>query len=146
MSKKKSQPDTLLNLEGWMDQKRGKSIVCAQTEKGKRTQKQKKALTNVLLKRKASLPCREKAYTVWNQKTGARTSNYGSRVDFILAAGPDKADPHSPAAGHAAVYNSPAAVPGADADSPAADDGAAASSPAASAGTHADTQQVHQVS
>jgi len=100
----------------------------------------------VLLKRKASLPCREKAYTVWNQKTGARTSNYGSRVDFILAAGPDKADPHSPAAGHAAVYNSPAAVPGADADSPAADDGTAASSPAASAGTHADTQQLHQVS
>ncbi|KAL0040073.1 hypothetical protein WJX79_005110 [Trebouxia sp. C0005] len=85
---------------------------------------------------------REKAYTVWNQKTGARTSNYGSRVDFILAAGPDKADLHSPAAGHGANHNSPAAVPGADADSPAADDEAAASSPAASAGIHADTKQV----
>ncbi|DBA67871.1 TPA: hypothetical protein ACH3X2_014155 [Trebouxia sp. C0005] len=85
---------------------------------------------------------REKAYTVWNQKTGARTSNYGSRVDFILAAGPDKADLHSPAAGHGANHNSPAAVPGADADSPAADNEAAASSPAAPAGIHADTKQV----
>ncbi|DBA80829.1 TPA: hypothetical protein ACH3X1_008046 [Trebouxia sp. C0004] len=84
---------------------------------------------------------REKAYTVWNQKTGARTSNYGSRVDFILAAGPDRADPHSPAAGHGALHNSPAAVPGADADSPIADDGAAARRLAASAGTPADTQQ-----
>ncbi|KAL3146027.1 hypothetical protein ABBQ38_015382 [Trebouxia sp. C0009 RCD-2024] len=38
---------------------------------------------------------RERAYTVWNQKTGARATNYGSRVDFILAAGP-KAAAHSP--------------------------------------------------
>ena len=82
---------------------------------------------------------------MWNQKTGARTSNYGSRVDFILAAGPDKADPHSPAAGHGADQNSPAPVAGADADSPAVDVEAAAGSPAASAGTHADTQQGHQV-
>ncbi len=66
-------------------------------------------------------------------------------MDFILAAGPDKADPHSPAAGHGADQNSPAAAAGADADSPAADDEPATSSPAASAGTHADTQQVRQV-
>lgn len=32
---------------------------------------------------------------MWNQKTGARATNYGSRVDFILAAGP-KAAAHSP--------------------------------------------------
>ncbi|KAL0046517.1 hypothetical protein WJX82_002646 [Trebouxia sp. C0006] len=87
---------------------------------------------------------REKAYTVWNQKTGARTSNYGSRVDFILAAGPHKADPHSPAAGHGANQNSPVAVAVAAADSPAAGDKPATSSPAASAGIHADTQQGHQ--
>ena len=100
----------------------------------------------MLPKRKASFSCREKAYTVWNQKTGARTSNYGSRVDFILAAGPDKADPNSPAAGHDADHNSPAAVEGADADSPAAGDEAAASCSAASPKIHTETQQEHQVS
>ena len=42
--------------------------------------------------------CRKAAYTVWNQKTGARASNYGSRVDFILAAGPVAAQ---------AAWNSP---------------------------------------
>ena len=30
--------------------------------------------------------CRPKAYTVWNMKRGARVTNYGSRIDFILAA------------------------------------------------------------
>ena len=43
---------------------------------------------------------RKAAYTVWNQRTGARGSNYGSRVDFILAAGPKAAasgvGPNSP--------------------------------------------------
>ena len=66
-------------------------------------------------------------------------------MDFILAAGPDKADPHSPAAGHGANQNSPVAVAVAAADSPAAGDKPATSSPAASAGIHADTQQGHQV-
>ena len=46
---------------------------------------------------------KEKAYTVWNQKSGARASNYGSRVDFILAEGPNAhssgATASSPAAG-----------------------------------------------
>ncbi len=118
------------------------SVFCAQTKSHIKSI----LLTVALPKEKAFLPCRESAYTVWNQKTGARTSNYGSRVDFILAAGPDKADPHSPAAGHGADQNSPAAVPGADADSPAAGDEAAASRPAASAGMHTETQQGHQVS
>ncbi|KAL3155760.1 hypothetical protein ABBQ32_012777 [Trebouxia sp. C0010 RCD-2024] len=93
---------------------------------------------------------RERAYTVWNQKTGARATNYGSRVDFILAAGP-KAAAHSPArAAHAeggttgAAANSSAGVAhaeevrtGGDTTSPArvaqaeeARMGAAAGSPA----------------
>ena len=33
-----------------------------------------------------SCDCRPKAYTVWDVKSGARSTNYGSRVDFILAA------------------------------------------------------------
>lgn len=51
---------------------------------------------------------REKAYTVWNQKTGARATNYGSRVDFILAAGPRAAN-NSPAKGAHARQPGPAA-------------------------------------
>lgn len=87
---------------------------------------------------------------MWNQKTGARATNYGSRVDFILAAGP-KAAAHSPArAAHAeggttgAAANSSAGVAhaeevrtGGDTTSPArvaqaeeARMGAAAGSPA----------------
>lgn len=30
-------------------------------------------------------PMRERAYTCWNTKTGARVSNYGARIDYILA-------------------------------------------------------------
>ena len=30
-------------------------------------------------------PDRQKAYTCWNTKTGARLSNYGARIDYILA-------------------------------------------------------------
>ena len=72
--------------------------------------------------------CREKAYTLWNQKTGARTSNYGSRVDFILATGPG-ADLPSPAAALVAEMNSPAAAT--DATRPATQSQAVLGSPAA---------------
>lgn len=130
-------------LKGGCIRSVAKIIFCSQTK----SYIKNTLLTAALPKSKAflSFPCREKTYTVWNQKTGARTSNYGSRVDFILAAGPHKADPHSPAAGHGANQNSPVAVAVAAADSPAAGDKPATSSPAASAGNNADTQQGHQV-
>lgn len=77
---------------------------------------------------------REKAYTVWNQKTGARGSNHGSRVDFILAAGP-RAAFSSPAEGPNAQMSGATASsptpPGATSSSPAADPKGAFSSLAA---------------
>ncbi len=90
---------------------------------------------------------RKKAYTVWNQKTGARASNYGSRVDFILAAGP-RAPSHSPAAVPGADATSPAAA--SEATSDAADEGAVAASPVVTLSSAAsgptDTAPAQQVS
>ena len=45
---------------------------------------------------------------MWNQKTGARATNYGSRVDFILAAGRRTAE-NSPVRG--AHTRQPGAAP-----------------------------------
>ncbi len=34
---------------------------------------------------------RREAYTCWSTASGARINNYGTRIDLILAAGPDSA-------------------------------------------------------
>ena len=77
---------------------------------------------------------------MWNQKTGARATNYGSRVDFILAAGPRAAE-IGPAKG--ALARQPGATP----DSPTATELRAGTStsgdePGASSSAVADTSAV----
>ena len=51
-----------------------------------------------------SLPCitacRREAYTCWNQASGARVNNYGSRIDLILAADAPSCQPGQGARAH----------------------------------------------
>ena len=79
---------------------------------------------------------------MWNQKTGARATNYGSRVDFILAAGP-KAAGHSPAG----VAHAEEAGTGAAAGSPASTECPAGSSTAVDtlSAVHASSEASEQV-
>lgn len=58
---------------------------------------------------------------MWNQKTSARASNYGSRVDFILAAGPPAAATQADTASPRLTGPESSQAGGAGACSPGAD-------------------------